>query len=462
MYRDLESIAEARTAAQRSYDAWLKFRNFDAVDVDRIVAAMAKAAATNARRLAEMAKAETGYGEVEDKVAKNLYNSIVVADWLRNVRTLGVLWRDEATKVVAIGEPMGVVAGLVPVTHPTALAIFKVLSAVKAGNSIVLAPHPRGAKSSQETAAVLAEAAVAAGAPQHLVQCLPGGTLEGTQALMTHHRTAVVLATGGANMVKAAYSSGKPTIAVGPGNVPCYVDRSKRADLPEIAEMILASKDFDHGTGCVCEQALIVDRPIAVLFEQEMRAVGGHFCTRQQADALGKLLFGRDLSINPDAVAQPATVLAERAGFSVPPNTRLLIARLDKVGRSEPLSAEKLSPVLAWYTVDGFEQGFERSWEILRFGGEGHSAALHADDAEVVSRFSGLQSGRVFVNVPCMHAGIGYSADVDPSFMLGTGTLSGSIVSDNVTALHMINIKRVAYESRPWRSLATLTEGTFS
>lgn len=460
MYQDLESIAAARRAAERAHEAWLRFREFDPSDVDRIVDAMANAAAANARRLAEMAHAETGYGVVDDKVAKNLYNSIVVADWLRNVRTLGVLWRDETSKVVAIGEPMGVVAGLVPVTHPTALVIFKALSAVKSGNAIVLAPHPRGATSSMETTTVLADAAVAAGAPANLLQCLPGGTLDGTQALMKHHRTSVVLATGGANMVRAAYSSGKPTIAVGPGNVPCYIDRSKRDELAEIAEMIVASKDFDHGTGCVCEQALIVDRPVAGMFEQELRAAGAHFCTRQQADALGKLMFTPGLDIVPDTVGQSAATLAERAGFSVSPRTCLLIASLEHVGRSEPLSAEKLSPVLAWYTVDGYKQGYELSRQILRFGGEGHSTALHADDPDVVALLSGLPAGRVLVNVPCMHAGIGYAADIDPSFMLGTGTLAGSIVSDNVTALHLINIKRVAYQSRPWRSLGALVEGS--
>lgn len=461
---DLKSIAAARRAAERAHESWLKFREFSPSDVDAIVDAMARAAASNARRLAEMAYAETGYGVVEDKVAKNLYNSVVVANWLRNVRTLGVLWRDDTTKVVAVGEPMGVVAGLVPVTHPTALVIFKVLSAVKAGNAIVLAPHPRGAKSSVATAEVLAEAAVAAGAPPSLVQCLPGGTLDGTRALMTHRRTSVVLATGGADMVRAAYSSGKPTIAVGPGNVPCYVDRSKRDDLAEVAEMIVASKDFDHGTGCVCEQALIVDRPIAGLFEQEMRTAGAHFCTRQQVDALGELMFTRAGGIVPDTVGQSAHRLAERAGFSVAPKTRLLIAplsdRTTPVGRAEPLSAEKLAPVLAWYDVDGYRPAYELAQQVLRFGGEGHSAALHTDDPDVVSLFSGLPAGRVLVNVPCMHAGIGFAADIDPSFMLGTGTLSGSILSDNVTALHLINIKRIAYQARPWRSLNTLVEGS--
>lgn len=460
MYEDLESIAEARRCAERAHEAFLRFREFPADEVDRIVRAMSQAAEREAGRLAELARAETGYGDVEDKRLKNLYNSRVVGEWLANVTTLGVLWRDEATKVVAIGEPMGVVAGLIPVTHPTALVIFKVLSAVKAGNAIVCAPHPRGARASYETAVVMASAAEQAGAPKHLVQCMQRASIEGTGALMKHHRTAVVLATGGAGMVKAAYSSGKPTLAVGPGNVPCYVDRSKAHDLADIADGILTSKDFDHGTGCVCEQAIVADRPVAGRLREEFRAHGGYFCTSREAEALGRLLFTRDLGIVPDHVGQSATVLAERAGFSVPPRTRVLIADQDSIGRKHPLSAEKLSPVLAFYEVDNSDAGFQTCQEILRFGGEGHSAALHADDSEVVARFSGLQAGRIFVNVPCMHAGIGFSADVEPSFMLGTGTVSGSITSDNVTAMHLINVKRVAYESRPWRSMDELFERT--
>lgn len=460
MYSDLDSIAEARRCAETAYEAWLAFRDRPAEDVDRIVDAMAAAIVPHSRRLAQLAYDETGYGKVEDKVLKNLYNSITVADWLRNVRTLGVLWRDEATGVVAIGEPMGVVAGLVPVTHPTALVIFKVLSAVKAGNAIVLAPHPRGVRSAVETTTVLAAAAEAAGAPRNLIQCMRIASIEGTAALMKHHRTAVVLATGGAGMVRAAYSSGKPTLAVGPGNVPCYVDRSARARLDDIADGILTSKDFDHGTGCVCEQSLVVDRPVAEPFRHALRAHGGYLCTTAESQRLARVLFDPDMGIVADSVGKSASRLAELAGFAVPPRTRVLIAEQNEVGRAAPLSAEKLSPVLALYTVPDAAAGYELSRQVLRFGGEGHSASLHADDADVVATFSRLPAGRIFVNVPCMHAGIGYSADVEPSFMLGTGTLSGSITSDNVTALHLINIKRVAYESRPWRSLADLFERT--
>jgi acetaldehyde dehydrogenase (acetylating) len=457
-FADLDSIAEARRAADRGYGAWQTFRTWDPADVDRVVEAMARAIAPEAARLGELAAQETGYGNAADKTLKNLFNTIAVSDWLRNVRTLGVLWRDEATKVVAIGEPMGVVAALIPVTNPTSTVIFKTLSAVKAGNAVVHAPHPRGRRCGAETVRIMSEAAEGAGAPAGLIQCLSGTSLDGTRELMAHHRIAVVMATGGAAMVRAAYSSGKPTLAVGPGNVPVYVDRSKEAELDEIADMILSSKCFDYGTACAAEQAVIMDRPIAERLRRALREQGGYVCTRREADSLAAVLFDRNLSYRVENVGQSASRLAALAGFDVPPRTRVLLAELQDVGREQPLSAEKLDPVLALYEVDGPEQGFERALSVLRFGGEGHTAVIHASDPGVVARLSRLPAGRVLVNTPALHGGMGFSCDIDPSFMLGTGTWSGSIVSDNVTALHLINIKRIAYESRPWRSLADLLE----
>ena len=457
-FADLDSIAQARRAAERAHEAWQAFRTWDAADVDRVVEAMARAIAPEAARLGQLAAEETGYGNAADKALKNLFNTIAVSDWLRNVRTLGVLWRDEATKIVAIGEPMGVVAALIPVTNPTSTVIFKSLSAVKAGNAIVHAPHPRGRRCGAETTRILAEAAEDAGAPAGLIQCLSGTALDGTRELMSHPRVAVVMATGGSAMVRAAYSSGKPTLAVGPGNVPVYVDRSKADELDEVADMILSSKSFDYGTACAAEQAVIADRPIAERLRRAIREQGGHLCTDREAQALAGVLFDRNLNYRVENVGQSAARLAQLAGFDVAPRTRVLLAAQEEVGRSHPLSAEKLDPVLALYEVDGAETGFERALQILRFGGEGHTAVLHAADPAVVTRFSRLPAGRVLVNTPALHGGMGFSCDIDPSFMLGTGTWSGSIVSDNVTALHLINIKRIAYESRPWRSLRDLLE----
>jgi acetaldehyde dehydrogenase (acetylating) len=450
---DLRSRAEARRAVEAAHEAQQRFLGTDPADIDRIVEAMARAVEVEAARLGALAAEETGYGNAEDKRVKNLFNSIGVAEWLRNVKTLGVLWSDPATKVMAIGEPMGVVAALIPVTNPTSTIIFKVLSAVKSGNAIVCAPHPRGVRCGVETTRVMATAAKEMGAPDNLIQCLSEVTIDGTQELMRHRRTAVVMATGGSAMVQTAYSSGKPTLAVGPGNVPVYVHESMRQDLTEVADQILTSKSFDYGTACAAEQAVVVDRAIAGMLEQEIRRLGGYFCTPGEAGRLADVIFDENMAIRAGGVGQPAPELARRAGFGVPPGTRVLLARESEVGRHRPLSLEKLNPVLAWYEVQSEDQGYDTCFQVLRWGGRGHTAAIHTMDSEVVAHFSRLPAGRVLVNQPTLMGAMGYSADLEPSFMLGTGTVSGSIVSDNVTALHLINIKRVAYESRPWRSI---------
>ena len=456
MDADLRSIAAARRAAERAWGAWLAFRATAPDAVDEIVVSMARAVEPEAERLARLAVEETGHGNVADKRIKNLFNSLGIAEWLREVRTLGVLWRDEATKVAAIGEPMGVVAALIPVTNPTSTIIFKTLAAVKSGNAIVCAPHPRGVKCGNATAEVLSRAAEQAGAPPALVQCLDEVTLPGTAELMRHRRTSVVMATGGPSMVRAAYSSGKPTLAVGAGNVPVYVHRSVADDAGEVAEQILTSKSFDYGTACVAEQAVIADRPVARALRHEMKLRGAHFCTGEEARRLAGVLFAGDGSIRPDNVGLAAARLASVAGFGVPPRTRVLIAEPGEVGPAAPLSAEKLSPVLAWYEAAGTARGIELAERIVRFGGRGHTSVVHARDPQVVATFGRIPTGRVLVNTPAVTGGMGFSTALEPSFMLGTGTASGSIVSDNVTALHLINIKRVAYESRPWRELYEL------
>ncbi len=456
MDADLRSIAAARKAADTAWDAYNKFLGADPALVDEIVQAMARAAEPECGRLGAMAAEETGYGNAEDKRYKNLFCSVSVADWLRTITTLGVLWQDDVTKVAAIGEPMGVVAALIPVTNPTSTILYKVLSAVKAGNAIVCAPHPRGLKCGLETTKVMARAAEEAGAPKGLIQCLDEVTIAGTDELMRHRRTSMVMATGGAAMVKAAYSCGKPTLAVGPGNVPCYVHGSKANDLADIADQILMSKSFDYGTACVSEQAVIADRSIARELRHEMKLRDAYFCTRAEADRLTAKLFTSNLLIHPDFVGQSATALAEAAGFDLPPRTRVLICEETEVGPQAPLSAEKLNPVLAWYEAPDTAQGIAKANEIARFGGWGHTAVVHSDDPDVVAEYSKIPTGRVLVNTPAIAGGMGFSTDLEPSFMLGTGTSSGSIVSDNVNALHLINIKRVAYESRPWRDLYDL------
>ena len=449
---DLQSIASARRAADTAWQAYQKFRAFDPETIDAIVNAMALAVEPEARRLAELAVAETGCGNAEDKRIKNLFNSIEVSNWLRNIKTLGLLWRDEVTKIAAIGEPMGVVAALIPVTNPTSTVIYKVLTAIKAGNAIICAPHPKGVKCGMATVNVMAQAAVQQGAPTGLIQCLDKVSIPGTQELMTHRRTSVVLATGGPAMVKAAYSSGKPTLAVGPGNVPCYVHESKAPELDEVAEQVIVSKSFDYGTACLSEQALIVDRKIGRELRHEMKLRGAYFCSRQESQRLAKVIFANH-SIQPERVGQSPAVLAKLADIDLPPRVRILVTPQTEIGWQAPLSHEKLNPVLAWYDAGSADEGLNIARGIVSFGGWGHSAVIHASNPDVIAEYSKLPVGRVIVNSPSIIGGMGYSTDLEPSFMLGTGTWSGSITSDNVTALHLINIKRVAYESRPWRDI---------
>lgn len=453
MDADLRSIAQARQAVTTARAAFEKFHGASQETIDRIVEAMVVAIEPECGRLGEMAAIETRYGNAEDKLYKNLFNAVGVWEWLRRVRCVGVLWHDETTKVMAVGEPMGVVAALIPVTNPTSTVIFKVLSAVKSGNAIVCAPHPRAVRCCAETARIMAEAAEAAGAPKGLISCLTEVTLEGSGELMRHRRTSVVMATGGTAMVRAAYSSGKPTLAVGPGNVPVYVGPSMVNELDEVAEQIINSKSFDYGTACVAEQAIVAHRRIVPALRNEMRLAGGYFCTPREADRLGRVVFGRRGSIIPSTVGQSAVRLAELAGFDTPPRTRVLIADLEAVGREHPLSHEKLNPVLAFYEAADRAAGYRRCEEVLNFGGVGHTLAVHTHDPDEVALFGKLPAGRILVNTPCLYGGMGYSVDLEPSFMLGTGTWSGSISSDNITALHLINIKRIAYQNRPWRDL---------
>ena len=453
MDADLKSIAAAREAAESAFTAYQQFLGTDPKHIDAIVDAMARAIEPEAKRLGEMAVKETGYGNVPDKRVKNLFNALSVADWLRDVTTLGVLWRDDATKICAIGEPMGVVAALVPVTNPTSTIIYKVLSAVKAGNAIVCAPHPRGVQCGLETTRIMVDVAESMGAPKGLIQCMSDVTIQGTGELMRHRRTSVVMATGGPAMVRAAYSSGKPTLAVGAGNVPCFVHRSKAGQIGEVAEQIVTSKCFDYGTACVSEQAVIADKPIAREMKHELKLHGAYFMTSDESDRLAEVIFTGRQAMNPERVGQSPQALADAAGFSIPPKTRCLVSEETEIGWQRPLSAEKLNPVLAFYEARDEDHGIELSHRIAKFEGWGHSSVIHCDDPAIVARYATVPTGRVLVNTPAILGGMGYSTDLEPSFMLGTGTWSGSITSDNVTALHLINIKRVAYENRPWRDI---------
>jgi acetaldehyde dehydrogenase (acetylating) len=449
---DLSALAGARAKAR---DARRAFEAFDGAmqdEVDAIVRAMAAAGTAAAEELARLAVEETGYGVYEDKILKNKYNTIFVAASMLSMRTLGVLWVDEPNRMMAVGSPMGVIAAVIPVTNPTSTVLFKCMAAVKSGNAIVCAPHPRAVRCCARAAEVMADAAERAGAPRGLVSCLAEVTLASTGELMRHPDVALVMATGGPGMVRAAYSSGKPTLAVGAGNVPVYIHRSVK-DVREAALMAITSKAFDNGTACVAEQSIIVDEPIADAALAAFKAQGVLFLDAGEQARLAAVIFGERGDLRPEAVGLSARELGRRAGLSVPADCRVLGAVLGSVGPSEPLSREILGPVLSFYRTADAKSGFQRCREVLEFGGEGHTLGLHCESDEIISAFSALPASRIVINTPTLFGGMGFSCATDPSFMLGTGTWSGSIVSDNVTPLHLINIKRVAHEARPWRSI---------
>ena len=455
---DLAALAEARTKAKAARAAFEAFEGTEQRKIDEIVRAMAAAGSAAAEKIARMVVDETGFGVYEDKVYKNLYNTEFVAKSMLPMRTVGVLWVDEENKITAVGAPVGVIAGIIPVTNPSSTVFFKCLAAVKSGNAIVCAPHPRAAKSSAAATEVMAEAARKAGAPDGLVSCMTEVTVEATAELMRHRDVALIMATGGPGMVKAAYSSGKPTLAVGAGNVPVYIHRSVK-DVREAALMAITSKSFDNGTACVAEQSIVLDEPIANAGLEAFQSQGALFVTGEDKARLSKLLFMENGALRPSEVGLSAKVLARKIGLNPPDNTRVLAVQLDRVGKDEPLSAEILGPILSFYRTADLDAGYERCREILAFGGEGHTLGLHCDDDTVIARFASLRAGRIVINTPTLFGGMGYSCATDPSFMLGTGTWSGSIVSDNVTPLHLINIKRIAHEVRPWRTLYDLKPG---
>ena len=443
--QDLVSIQEARTLAVNAREAQKVWAKASQADVDRVCEAMAEAAYNAADRLGRMANEETGFGVAAHKKLKNEFASKVVWQSIKDVKTVGVVRQDAARGLYEIAWPMGVIAALTPSTNPTSTVMAKVLTGVKARNAVVIAPHPSAARCSFETARLMALAAEQAGAPEGLVSCMQHISLQGTQELMRHKYVALILATGGGGMVKAAHSVGKPAYGVGPGNVPVYVDRS--ADIEKAARYIVASKSFDHSTICATEQAVVADRPIARRLAELMSAEGAFFVTENQAEALRNVLFYPDGTINASTVGKSPQYLAGLAGIEVPQSARILVARLFKVGKEEPLSREKLTTVLGWYEADGWEAGCERSIELIQFGGRGHSQIIHARDEKVIMAF-GLEKPvfRIAVNTMGTLGAIGLTTGVRPSMTLGAGGVGGSITGDNVTVEHLFNVKRLAYE----------------
>lgn len=429
---------------ERAHSAWQTYRTFNQAQIDAVVEAVAAAGRANARALAEMAVEETGYGNVEDKVGKNMLNADLLPRAIRSMKTVGVLKEDPEKKVIEIGVPVGVVAAICPTTNPTSTVIFKTVISLKAGNAVVLSPHPRARKSTCATAAVLSQAAVAAGAPEGIIQCLDQSTLEGTKALMTHPKTGVILATGGSGMVRSAYSSGKPAFGVGPGNVPILIDTS--APLAEAVEKVVTGKSFDYGTVCSSEQTVVAERSLREGMIAEFKKRKAYLCNDAERAALEKTLFTNGTTVRAECVGQSPQKIAQLAGFSVPADTTIIAAEIQGVGKQHPLSAEKLSPVLALLFVDSFEAAVSACEQILHFGGLGHTSVIHATDDSRIRQFGfRMPSFRVLVNTPSPQGSVGITTNVQPSMTLGCGAIAGNITSDNVGPQHLINIKRIAW-----------------
>jgi len=445
---DLLSIQEARDKADAAYQAQLVWKHATQAEVDRVCAAMADAAYAASAQLGQMAHDETGYGIPSHKKMKNELGSRGVWESIKNIKTVGVIHHDAAKKLYDIAWPVGVIAALVPSTNPTSTTMYKCISAVKARDAIVIAPHPSAARCTTETVRIMATAAEKAGAPKDLMSCLEHISLPGTQELIQNKRVRLILATGGSAMVKAAHSVGKPAYGVGPGNVPVYVDRS--ADLEKAASYIVNSKSFDCSTICASEQAVVADKPIAAQLKQRMVKHGAYFANEEQTERLRKLLFHPNGTINTTTVGKPAQTIAGMAGFSIPQSARVIVTPLNGVGKEEPLSREKLTTVIGWYEEEGWEAGCERCIELIMFGGRGHSLVIHATNNDVIMAF-GLEKPvfRVLVNTMGTLGAVGLTTGVIPSMTLGAGGEGGSITGDNINVRHLFNVKRLAYETSP-------------
>src|SRR5690349_11564489 len=446
--RDLASIAEARALARRAKQAWLELAEFGQERIDAVVEAMASAATAQAEAFARLAVEETGYGVVEDKIQKNLFSSQKVYAFIRPMKTVGVVARYDDRKVVEIAEPFGVVAAVIPTTNPTSTAIYKILIALKARCTIVISPHPQAVKCITRVAEVMEEAARRAGAPAGSINWMTIVTLEGTQELMKQRDVAVILATGGMGLVRAAYSAGKPAYGVGPGNAPAFIERT--ANVKKAVHDVITGKTFDNGVLCSSENSVVVDEPIADEVKREFQAQGGYFMNAADIDAVAKLLVTPQRVPDPALVGKPAVYIAEKCGVRVPAETRVLLAPLSGVGRDFPLSIEKLCPVLSYYIVRDWREGCERCKQILRYGGMGHTMSIHSQNEQVILEF-GLHKPafRIVVNSPTTHGSVGLSTGLDPAMTLGCGGYGGNITSGNISPRHLLNIKRLAFEVAP-------------
>ena len=442
--KDLRSIQEARDLMSRAVTAQKQFAEWDQRQVDALIEAMCKACVKNAEPLARMAAEETGFGRWQDKVLKNLLGSQTIYESIKDMKTIGVLSEDPANKVMEVAVPVGVVVALIPSTNPTSTVMYKTLISLKAGNAIVISPHPGAMNCILATVRVLKDAARAAGAPEGLIGVVETPTKQSTETLMKHPDTGMILATGGEAMVRAAYSSGNPALGVGPGNGPCFIEQT--ADIPLAVKRIFDSETFDNGTICASEQSIITQACIKERVVAEVERQGGYFMSPEESDKVVKFIMRANNTMNPAIVGKPARYIADMAGISVPAGTKVLLTEHTGIGKDQPYSREKLCPILAFFTVDTWEEACEKALQLLSNEGSGHTLCLHSRDERIIREFALKKPvSRVLVNTPGALGGVGASTGLPPALTLGCGSVGGSATSDNVGPMNLLNIRRMAY-----------------
>ena len=443
--KDLLSVQEVRELVERAKIAQEELAQMDQQQVNNIVKAIAQAGVRNARRLAQMAHEDTGFGIVEDKVIKNVFASQGVYEHIKDMKTVGEVSRDAAKGLRVIAVPVGVVAGLLPSTNPTSTALYKAEISIKSGNAIVFSPHPAALRCISETVKVIRQAIAEAGGNEDLVSCITIPTMEATDNLMHHRDVAMILATGGSAMVRAAYSSGTPAIGVGPGNGPAYIDRS--CDLKLAVKRVMDSKTFDNGTICASEQSIICDEDMVEPIRKEMEAQGAYFLDAEECAQLGRFILRANGTMNPEIVGRSVQTIANLAGLTrVPSTARVLVAKEDGVGRKHPYSNEKLAPILAFFTGKDYKDVCDKVCEILHYEGAGHTFSMHTTNDELVDYFARrVPASRIIVNTASALGGIGATTSLQPALTLGCGAVGGSATSENVGPMNLLNLRYVAF-----------------
>ncbi len=437
-------VEKANDIIDRAQLAAAEFQQYNQEQTDCIVESVFRAGFQNRIKLARMAHEETGMGIWEHKVIKNVLATQLVYESIRYEKTVGVISSDPRTGITEIAQPLGPIFAVVPVTNPTSTTMFKILICLKSRNPIIISTHRGASKSCAETVRICYEAALEAGAPEDCIQVISSGSRDFTHMIMAHEKIALILATGGTGLVKAAYSSGNPAIGVGPGNVPVYIDES--ADIPFAVKSIISSKTFDNGTICASEQAIVVMESMEQQVKEEFQKQHCYFLTPEEIIKVGNIaVVAETMSMSPFIVGQPVSVIATKAGIIVPDGTKILMAKLDGIGKEYPLSYEVLAPILAFYSAHDYHTAMNICLDLNYLGGLGHTACIYSNDESRIMKFAGLlNAGRVLVNTPTSQGGVGYFYNhLPPSLTLGCGTGGKNITTENITAKNLINIQRV-------------------